>query len=261
MKYSSSKCFIVGELHRLLHQYCPMCLCLQHVGPVVDSVGDYHVAVESPISPSHLRVAILLHRSVTFKSINLSNTPFQTVAIRICFSDRKPLTLCSFYNQPSCLYDLSCLNNLISCLPEPFLLGDFNAHSPLWGSLTSDTPGRPVEHLLLNSSVCCLNDGSHTYYSPTHNTHTSVDLTLASANIVSQFDWAVLPDRFTSDHYPIILTPITSVPQKYLPHYNVTKADWISFGSATSAIAEFQIHSSPQDNYEYLFNFITSAAD
>ena len=86
-------------------------------------------------------------------------------------------------------------------------------------------------------------------------------MTLASANIVSQFDWAVLPDRFTSDHYPIILTPINSVPQKCLPHYNVTKADWISFGSATSTIDEFQIHSSPQDNYEYLFNFITSVAD
>ena len=56
------------------------------------------------------------------------------------------------------------VNNLMSqLLPPILLLGDFNAHSSLWGCSKTNVRGKLVEDLLLKHNLSLLNDGSYTY--------------------------------------------------------------------------------------------------
>ena len=44
------------------------------------------------------------------------------------------------------------------------IMGDFNAHNPLWGSDNVTDKGKIVEDALSNLNLYILNDGSNTYY-------------------------------------------------------------------------------------------------
>lgn len=53
----------------------------------------------------------------------------------------------------------------MSC-QQPFLvLGDFNAHSGLWGDPRSDAQGRMIEQFLLSAGACLLNKKEPTFFS------------------------------------------------------------------------------------------------
>jgi len=44
-------------------------------------------------------------------------------------------TICSLYFPPSAKWSINDITDLVEQLPSPvLLLGDFNAHKPLWGS-------------------------------------------------------------------------------------------------------------------------------
>ena len=44
------------------------------------------------------------------------------------------------------------------------IMGDFNAHNPLWRSDNVTDKGKIVEDALSNLNICILNDGSNTFY-------------------------------------------------------------------------------------------------
>ena len=44
------------------------------------------------------------------------------------------------------------------------IMGDFNAHNPLWGSDLVTNKGKTVEDALSNHTLCTLNDDSNTYF-------------------------------------------------------------------------------------------------
>ena len=59
------------------------------------------------------------------------------------------------------------LDDLVSQLPAPFiLLGDFNGHSPLWGSRDLNDKGKKIENFINRHDLCLFNDKSHTYLHP-----------------------------------------------------------------------------------------------
>ena len=61
----------------------------------------------------------------------------------------KAVTVCNIYIPPLVDVSLSDLGQLIQQLSAPFvLIGDFNAHSPLWGDVRQDSRGQIVEKLL-----------------------------------------------------------------------------------------------------------------
>ncbi|WP_419585739.1 hypothetical protein, partial [Thiolapillus sp.] len=79
-------------------------------------------------------------------------------------SAKKTLTVCNVYLPPSLDINFSDLEHLIQQLPAPFVLvGDLNAHSPLWGDVRQDSRGQMVEKLLNDYSLCLLNTGEPTY--------------------------------------------------------------------------------------------------
>ena len=110
------------------------------------------------------------------------DTELQAVAVKVSLF--KTITVCNVYIPLYFNVAQSDLDNLVNQLPASFLfIGDFNAHSDLWGCSSSDSLGNKVKHLLESSNICLLNDKSPTYFHPAFGSFTSVDLLLCSATL------------------------------------------------------------------------------
>ena len=156
-----------------------------------------------PGDRAHGGAAIIINKSIQHSILKL-NSPLQAVAVRAIFG--KSITVCSIYLPGAIGYTISDLQNLLSQLPPPFvLLGDFNAHNPLWGSNELDNYGSIVEDILNTNDVILLNNNYMTYHNIRTNTFSAIDLSICSTNVALDFAWSVDSYLHGSDHYPIIL--------------------------------------------------------
>ena len=64
------------------------------------------------------------------------------------------------------------------------IMGDFNAHNPLWGSDNVTDKGKIVENALSNLNLCILNDGSNTYLHPGNGSYSFIDLTIIDPSLL-----------------------------------------------------------------------------
>ena len=156
------------------------------------------------------------------------NTALQAVAVKV--SLHKTFTICTIYIPPHLNLAQCDIDNLVNQLPAPYLLiGDFNAHSELWGCSSNDSRGKKIEELLQSSDVCLLNSKAPTYLHPASGSLTSIDISLCSASIALDFAWCVHSDQCGSDHYPILIDIIQPVPKDNVPRWNLKQADWAKF--------------------------------
>ena len=172
--------------------------------------------------------SLFIKNNIPQKEVKI-NTELQCVTVRV--STFRPFTVCSIYLPPNDNFTLNQLKNIIYQLPEPYIiLGDFNAHSPIWEKREqNDSRGKIIEDLIIQTNLCILNDLSPTYISPATLKTSSVDLSLCSPILAPDFKWSALEDTFFSDHYPITIknnTPTkTAIPDKF----NFKKAKWEQF--------------------------------
>ena len=126
--------------------------------------------------------ALFIENSYLFTEVQL-NTPLQAVAARVTMS--KAVTVCNIYIPPSVDVSLSDLEQLIQQLPAPFVLvGDFNAHSPLWGDVRQDSRGQMLEKLLDDYNLCLLNTGDPTYRHHSHHSFSVPDLSICDPFLI-----------------------------------------------------------------------------
>ena len=119
---------------------------------------------------------ILVPDNILHSYVNL-DTDLQADAVRITLD--KTITLCSVYIPPNAPFSLAQLKNLTEHLPTPFLvMGDFNGHSPLWGSKTTTDKGKTLEDFLSQEGLCIFNDGTDTYLHPGNGSYSAIDLLL-----------------------------------------------------------------------------------
>ncbi|GFV94546.1 hypothetical protein TNCV_3826131 [Trichonephila clavipes] len=72
------------------------------------------------------------------------HTSLQAAAVRI--HSTSLITVCCLYLPPSAVIHQQDLNNLVNQLPAPFvILGDFNGHITLWGSVKTNPRGRQIK--------------------------------------------------------------------------------------------------------------------
>ena len=110
--------------------------------------------------------------------------------------------------------------------------------------------------------MCCINDNEiNTYFSKTHSTFSSVDVTLCSSNIVDRFEWNVSDDLYSSDHFPIIISYLQNSPTRHIPHYNIHKADWKLYELYTREIPSYEHSRNHNDTNSFITKFIKDAAD
>ena len=240
-----------------------MGLCLQHVNTPVPSIGKYFLASSSIPREGLLGTAIYIHCNLTYDRIVVNNNILQVSAIRLHLP-KNNIILCNLYNQPNENYDLNQLLNIFNQFQEPILvMGDFNAHHPLWdvNVTNADRAGEEIEKLILNHDYCCLNEeDTHTYLSKTHGSLSSVDLTLCSASLIDCFEWNVLEDLYTSDHYPIVISYLHDNPEAFIPKFNFNKANWEMYEQLTKNISPFENNLEHDEINSNFTHFIIDAA-
>ena len=203
-------------------------------------------------------VAVLVKRGTPHQEVNL-RTPLQAVAVTI--SLHTTITICTIYLPPGRNTDeLSDLDNLVSQLPAPYLLlGDFNAHSDLWGDQPLRQDGKIIEEFISNNDLNILNDHSFTYLHPGSGSWSAIDLSLCSPSIYLDFNWCVDKDQHGSDHSPIFLTHEENPPGNSHPRWVFKRADWERFQSLCEETITEEVIDAP-DPIEALTEIILQIA-
>lgn len=217
----------------LLLQNDPICLCLQETKFSPDQVYSrrgYNI-VRYDVSDAQRAcggVAIFLKDNIPYREIAIQSVNLQVVAVEILLP--KKLTVCNLY-LPNQNWQTDDLDKIIAQLPKPFVVtGDFNAHSPLWGSTKRDTKGISLENWLDRDDIVLLNDGSHTSFNTISNCFDAIDLSFSSSALASSLKWTVVQDLHNSDHFPILIEVECQEPAKSIPRrWILERANWQDF--------------------------------
>ena len=176
-----------------------------------------------------------IHESILFEQLpNIQVDPiFETLAIKI-----DDTTLINVYIPPesSCPQGFNpSLNNI---LPnnDAIILGDMNAHDPLWNSSLQDSRGEKFSEEIGNSNFGVLNTEEPTRLPNNRDGRpSSPDISIASLALLPYTTWEV-HTTLGSDHLPIIITsssnikPLMSDRKTYI---NFKKANWNEFKQDT----------------------------
>ncbi|KAJ8048354.1 hypothetical protein HOLleu_00632 [Holothuria leucospilota] len=124
-------------------------------------------------------------------------------------------SVCSVYIPPRYSLQRDDLDMLVHQLPTPFLLlGDFNAHSDMWGCTNTNQMGGIIESVLAASDLCLLNDGASTYIHPASGSRSAIDLSICSPAILMDLQWRVNDDQCGSDRYPLLIDIVYPMPEE-----------------------------------------------
>ena len=203
--------------------------------------------------------SILVRQGVIHSQIPLQ-TNLQAVAVQLSLF--KTITLCSIYVPPSDNLRQQELDDLVQQLPKPFiLLGDFNSHNPLWGSISTNDKGKKIEDFIANNNLSLFNDGSDTYLHPGSGTYSAIDLSITDPSILNDFQWSVHSDMCGSDHFPIVLESIVQAPEEHYPRWKFSKADWGTFSSLCSQKLTFEITKDTSDPLKLISDCLIAIAN
>ncbi|GFU46754.1 putative RNA-directed DNA polymerase from transposon X-element [Trichonephila clavipes] len=164
-----------------------------------------------------------------FLEVLSHNKDTSAVALRI--HSTSLITVCCIYLPRNAVIHQQDLNNLVDQLPAPFvILGDFNGHSTLWGSVKMNPRSRQIEQVLSDHCLCLLNHEEPTYFhEPPRSFHT-LDLAICSPSLFPNLNLSVEKDLYNSDHFPVILSHDSDTGGKTSPPtYSYSRADWALF--------------------------------
>ena len=142
------------------------------------------------------------------------------------------LTVIGVYCRPHDILDIDTLEHLINNNHDILLLGDFNAHHPLWGSVTPNASGHRLTQLINDSGLTILNNDQPTHFPYDHNHRPSrIDLMLTEFATTCRFSNFDLDDSVSSDHRTIIIDYATTQTLSAAPrtHLDIQHADWDLF--------------------------------
>ena len=256
----------IGEIQRLLKEYNPICICLQHLGKYNIDLKNYKLASESIHNNNELGTAIYVHNDVIYDKINVQSSYFQYTVTSIKIDLVEKFTICNLYNQPIFNYNFEELKRILTSLPKPLLVvGDLNAHSPVWDDncRAADNQGLKVEEILEQYNLTCLNEeNTHTYLSHTNGKTSSVDISTCSNQIAHLFEWNVLEDRYSSDHHPILITCPQRNEAPKEARYKTEKANWGQYKTTiANNLERFNQDKSINESLDLLTECIIQAAE
>ena len=221
------------DLLQLIDEQKPAIICLQEtlLQPYQTfKIPNYNIIRKDGPTLGKARggTAICIHSSIPIAEVTV-NSDLQPTAVEV--NIQTPFTICNIYISPrSESLNPTNLNNLINQLKPPYiLLGDFNAHSPLWGCCTNtDRGGKVIEQFLLEKNLNILNTGIATRQGY-NNSETAIDLTICSPQIQPLLKWDVYPTPRASDHFPILISILGSEKRDIPTFRNFKKADWLLY--------------------------------
>ncbi|GBO21672.1 hypothetical protein AVEN_215020-1 [Araneus ventricosus] len=150
-------------------------------------------------------VCLLTSNHFPSTTLNL-HTSLQAVAVQVHI--KTLVTVCCIYLPPNDTISQNDLNILVDQLPAPFiLLGDFNGHSTLWGSESTNTLGRQIEQFISDNCICLLNNDEKTYFHEPTRTFHSLDRAICSPELLPLLKFSLEGDLHNSDNFPLIISP------------------------------------------------------
>nr|WP_160869998.1 reverse transcriptase domain-containing protein [Pantoea sp. Taur] len=186
---------------------------------------------DSPNSDRAFRgVAVAIKQSVYSKHVEI-DTPLQVVAVTVHCGIT--FTVCNIYLPQDNSIQIEHLLHIHKQLPKPVLYtGDFNGHNTIWGCKNVNGRGRMIECFIDSSDLLILNTGEPTFLSSTYRTYSAIDLSLCSPSLFQIIDWTVLPDPYSSDHFPLQLK-LSNIfdNDNRKPRWIFEKADWSLFSA------------------------------
>lgn len=233
----------LGDVKDILNSFSPLALCVQETNlsaKHINFLRQYKVVRRDrdTAGRSSGGVAIIMKYNTTSQEIRL-NTVLEAVAVSVV--SFKTLTICSIYLPPHMTVSIRDMEDLVKQLPTPFILvGDFNAHSSMWGSMTTDTRGQIIEDFLMTNDICILNTNAPTYCTPSTGKMSSIDLALCSPDLYVHLKWNVHDNPYGSDHLPCLVhlvqpTTLPTKPQRWKLHL----ADWTLYARHASLEEEY----------------------
>ena len=220
------------DIELLITKYSPVAICLQEtmLKPHQMPTFKYYTTYYKSNMSGHGGVCILVKTSFIQSQVHFQ-ADLQAVAVCISINN-KTYTLASVYVPPSELINKLAFKRMLDSFPSDCLvLGDFNAHSHLWGSKNDDKRGKVVEDILDSHQLILLNNSVHTRFDSHNQTSSLLDLSICHPSIYMDVDYEILSDRLGSDHHPILISANISnppVPERR-PKWNFRKAKWEDF--------------------------------
>ena len=252
------------ELKALIRDESPKVICLQEtkLGLGTYNPGlDYNIFTSPPVLSDRAKggAAVICSKSLQHSPISLTTT-LQAVAVQLILD--KTITVCSIYLPPDLVLNKNELQNLISQLPAPFLLlGDFNAHNPLWGGSTLDNRGQIIEEIIDSNDIQLFNEGQMTFHDIHRNIYSAIDLSISSSNIHLDYKWSVDEFLHGSDHFPLLLKAVVNTPTESTPKWKTNEADWLKFSQGVCIDKDFDSFDSHIEAYDYFTGEVLSSAE
>ncbi|KYQ54709.1 hypothetical protein ALC60_06414 [Trachymyrmex zeteki] len=144
-----------------------------------------------PYTHTRMCVCVCLYTLTVFK-ISFNNSHLFLIGVY-----RHP-------NVPASNFAISSLTSFVADHYFSILLGDFNAHYPMWGGTRPNGASRALGKCIDDHHLVVLNPpSSPTYISFSPYYTSTIDLIIASPQISSLCEAHVLPDLHENDHHPL----------------------------------------------------------
>jgi len=248
-----------GVLHRLaeLKNY----IASQKYPPDVICIQETHLKQEKKLSIQQYNterrdrkdgekgggVATLVKRHLVYTVLH-ETADMEELTLKIKFRNQD-ITIANIYNPPGNKLEESKLHQIVK-QTNVILLGDLNAHSPVFGGKQTNAEGVVLDKIIDDNDLAVLNDGSGTYLKR-DGTLSCIDVTIASRNLGLKCSWETHTDSLGSDHLPIRIK-INEPPEIELnpvDKYSYKKADWTAFKLECNKSFSAEIYDENNENY------------
>lgn len=240
----------LASLELFTHDSNPWVLALQEVNrvskPAMDRSlgGKYSWVIKGGKNVRH-SVAIGIFNQIPFDNLDIqSDLPIVGVRLK----GQLKITIINCYLPCGALPGIrGKLLEVINNTPEPrILLGDLNAHHPVWGGERTDPRGTGILRTFEETDMFPLNDGSMTFFNG--NFKSAIDITAVSRSIMSIFQWQVGTDLYGSDHFPVQITAFATAPAiTRRPKWLYEKANWEEYNTKIDELLQCSNPSSISD--------------
>jgi hypothetical protein len=169
---------------------------------------DYAIVRRDRTHDSGGGLAFLVHTSIQFAEVDtIPLQPHEEVQVIDVVLNNSHLRVKNVYIPPRSCCDPqfeATINHLLNEEKDCLIVGDFNAHDPLWYSAISDERGRNFAQKINQSNFCVANEDQPTRL-PCFGQAISPDISLASMSLLTTVEWKA-HTKLSSDHVPIIIT-------------------------------------------------------
>lgn len=208
-------------------------------------------------------IAFLIKNNLNHINVKLDVTflpeNFQVLVVKIL---NPFIHVVNIYIPPRVSVNQHVWTRLMNSIPDPkIVVGDLNAHHPLWGGSVVNEVGKTIYSTLEPMDLIVLNDGSPTRLLVPGQNPSSVDLTLVFSPLASRCSWEVIEDCGNSDHFPTLTSfqllhslvwDVTHTPKRLFK-----KANWDSYYNSCSEL----FRNNMVDSFEDFRDILDSAAN